>query len=323
MAAASRPENLIGSLHEAAMAGYADLIKQLLDAGENPNRRDENGNTPLMLAAMGGQTKATLALVKGGADALAQNAQGKTALQLACDEATREACRKGEARRAQEEQACKAIEGGQADALKDLLKKGVSVEAKSPDGSLSLLGYALARRQDDCAVLLLQRKAKMDLALPGGKSMLMLAGGGNCPKAIKLMLAQGTNALHQGHNGATALHDAVYTNSREAVEALLPAYASVNYSPDGGGNGTPIEMALHRNHVELVEIFLKAGLKPNDARFKTPLMVQAVQKGSEPMVLSLFRAGADPKAKDAEGKCALDYAQGDMADLLNDAKKTF
>ena len=45
--------------------------------------RDDGGNTPLMRAALDGQTKQVEALLRGGADVNAQNREGRTALMFA------------------------------------------------------------------------------------------------------------------------------------------------------------------------------------------------------------------------------------------------
>ena len=79
------------ALHAAARIGAAATLQALMEAGGNPNRRDEDGNTPLHLAAgtalsnlMVDESIASIrVLLRGGADAGTANARGRTPLHLA------------------------------------------------------------------------------------------------------------------------------------------------------------------------------------------------------------------------------------------------
>ncbi|MCA8927077.1 MAG: ankyrin repeat domain-containing protein [Alphaproteobacteria bacterium] len=55
-------------LHYAAALGKADAIPLLIGAGADPNARDARGVTPLHLAAASGRTGSVKALLLGGAD---------------------------------------------------------------------------------------------------------------------------------------------------------------------------------------------------------------------------------------------------------------
>lgn len=59
------------------------VLRLLLRKGADPSARDDNGWTPLMLAARSSRQAAVEALLDGGADATAQNAAGATAAHLA------------------------------------------------------------------------------------------------------------------------------------------------------------------------------------------------------------------------------------------------
>src|SRR5207302_9165656 len=62
------------NLHEAAGNGNVAAVRKLLAAGNSPDGRDELGNTPLMLAALGASLEAFQALCEAGADLNAKNA---------------------------------------------------------------------------------------------------------------------------------------------------------------------------------------------------------------------------------------------------------
>ena len=71
------------ALHDAAAAGNADAVRALLDFGVDPNVRDANGSTPLLLASWFGRRDAGLALLAAGADTTFRDARGRTALDWA------------------------------------------------------------------------------------------------------------------------------------------------------------------------------------------------------------------------------------------------
>ena len=57
-----------GGLHAAAAKGNAPLIERWVRAGANPNSRDSNRRTPLMVAVYARHTAAAEALIKAGAN---------------------------------------------------------------------------------------------------------------------------------------------------------------------------------------------------------------------------------------------------------------
>jgi hypothetical protein len=75
------------ALHAAVVRGDRALVQQLLQAGADPNARDAQANTPLMLA-----TDAPMVglLVAGGANARAEDAQGRTLVGRIAATASRE-----------------------------------------------------------------------------------------------------------------------------------------------------------------------------------------------------------------------------------------
>ena len=66
-------------------------IKVAGNAESDPNARNENGDTPLHIAAHHGQTEAIAALIAKGADPNARNENGDTPLHIAAREGQTEA----------------------------------------------------------------------------------------------------------------------------------------------------------------------------------------------------------------------------------------
>lgn len=72
-----------GDLLTNAKTGNIDRIQKGLDSGASINKRDHNGNTPLIVATLENQFETMEFLCKKGANINAQNLNGATALILA------------------------------------------------------------------------------------------------------------------------------------------------------------------------------------------------------------------------------------------------
>jgi len=71
-------------LHEAALRGNLQAIREHIAAGSNLNEKDPSGGgSPLITAAAFGQTEVARALIEAGADLNAKNNEGSTALHTA------------------------------------------------------------------------------------------------------------------------------------------------------------------------------------------------------------------------------------------------
>jgi CubicO group peptidase (beta-lactamase class C family) len=71
------------SLHEAALLGDMDAVRQHIEAGSDLNRKDAYGSTPLIVAITFGKTDAARALIEAGSDIKISNNEGLTPLHLA------------------------------------------------------------------------------------------------------------------------------------------------------------------------------------------------------------------------------------------------
>jgi len=102
----SRNEEGLTPIHLAAAAGNADIVLLLLEHGANPSARESHGLTPLHLAAQNGDVKTLHTLLFNGADMSICCNQGKLPLDL-------------------------AIEAGHTQAA-DLLRQGITRRFKTP-----------------------------------------------------------------------------------------------------------------------------------------------------------------------------------------------
>ena len=71
------------ALHDAVLDGDVERVEQLLAAGADPNRADDDGLTPLHFAAQSGSVEAAQLLLDAGAEPNAVNRHGNSSLFVA------------------------------------------------------------------------------------------------------------------------------------------------------------------------------------------------------------------------------------------------
>ncbi|KAI4372907.1 hypothetical protein MLD38_011088 [Melastoma candidum] len=81
--AAFRDRNGLTALHAAAIKGYEEVVRLLVDAGIPIDARDNEGHTPLHLATVRGDTRTVQALVDRRADVNARSKGGVSPLDMA------------------------------------------------------------------------------------------------------------------------------------------------------------------------------------------------------------------------------------------------
>ena len=310
--------NGVFSPHEAVEYGNVEQLQKAVEKQSAfINTADEQGNTPLHLAAVAGKAEAVKVLLAAGADVAAKDASGRTALELATNADVVKALEAAGKVRSLEIQLANDIRSGNEDAVNQALKNGVNPNAMSADNRGTLLCVAASANQAAIVELLIQAGAEANYVNNDKKSVLHLAAVSSGAAVIKALLAAGADPMHPGNNGATALHDAIWSRNTAAVEALIPAYKEENFNPDGGRNGYPVGMAIMGKRADYLQMFLNAGMKVNDYRFrKFPLLHMAVRARSPFMVKTLLDAGANRNAVDESGKKAVEYAEGECATLL-------
>lgn len=304
--------NGVFSPHEAAATGDMNLLREAQVEKHTVNMPDELGKTPLDIAAENGHASAVAHLLSVGASATEQTER------LAATPAVRELIAGAMQKRRLELQLCEAVASGNLPEARKLLALGVSANAMSHDHQMSVLMQAVAVSRVWMVRVLLENGADPNYVNVQSKSVLHVAAAQSTPEIVSCLLAAGADPMMQGNNGATPLHDAVWQRRTDLVKALLPAYKVLNYNPDGGRNGTPLEMAIYGGSQSIVQAFISAGTDLRGACFaKRPPLVAAVKSGKTEIVRTLYQAGADPDARDSSGKSARDYAAAKMPHIFD------
>lgn len=299
-------------IHAAVVRGDADVVATFIFSGVDPDLRDEDGLTPLQLAAYSGHVGVARVLLKAGADVNAPRKSGDTALHI-------------------------AAERGHRELLEALIAAGADVNAISTldHWAPTPLALAVGNRRADCVQALLEAGADLDAAEGGGARLLFSAGAWRSPEIAQMLVDHGAeHTLHSAagigdtvalrrlldagadpdaldeYNRMAPLHWAAQTGQAESI-ALLVAAGADTEARSGGTDVTPLHEAVFRNHPDAARVLLEGGADANSRMgggwrlvgsgshlysYYRPLHIAAYQ-GRPEMVRLLLEHGADPNGR--------------------------
>lgn len=259
-------------LHNAALqTNNPTIIVLLLEAGANPNARDDTGAIPLLHAASNGNPMVTSHLLAAGADPNAQSNSGYAPLHLA-----------------------QLNDNPRVTLL--LLGAGADPVALSNDGWTPFHSAVFYDRSVSAFL-----EAGVDVGLTSLQLSVLEADS----RALDSLLANGADPNDTDDFGWTALHYAVSIGERPMTSGFLAAGVDPNARSDNGL--TALHLAADPTVVEL----LAAAGADVDARNdleRTPLHQAALFR--EALVIqALIDAGADRQLRDTNGDRPIDLAQ--------------
>ena len=290
-------------------------VEDALEAGADPNARNEFGSTPLHFT-WGEDTdpEITRALIEGGADVNAVNDDGETPLHEAAwgsdNPIIVELLLDGGADTEIKDNRGntplhRAAAHGEIEIIELLLDRGADINASNDSGETPLY-QALTTRQTfiedglGVARLLLERGAD-----PGGRTLWRFATPGiivdgeqdmGDPEIVALLLEYGADPTGTNSGGVTLLHTVA---SLEIARLLVDAGADVN-AADNPADWTPLHAVVGSGDRELIELYLDSGadIEAQDSNGQTPLKTAILAQNLNLDVIEfLLDRGADPFAE--------------------------
>jgi ankyrin repeat protein len=199
-------------LLRAAKAGDSAQVQKLLGQGADPNTRDKDRTTPLILMASLGLTDGVEALLEKGAYVNAQDKTGWTALMAAARK-------------------------GHSDTVRALLGKGAFVNAKDSNGWTALMSAAASPRPETVEALL-EKGADVNAQDKTGWTALMGAADSGQAESVRALLGKGADRNARNSDGNTPLSVATSHHYSEVVALLehpsASAPASASKKPTAG-----------------------------------------------------------------------------------------
>ena len=321
----ARDEYGYTALHAAAQANSPRLIGALLAAGAAVDAVDNEGNTPLLLAA--GSTwqfvrpplrssyspAAIAALATAGADVEARDQAGFTAmhraslagataaiaalLEAGADPRARDSGERTPLQVAFDES---ASEGSDTAAIVALAEAEKDLEGSDQNDFAAVLALAFGN-----PATLVEVRVDPNARDSRGRTALHWAARFDHSAALAALAEAGVDLNASDDFGRTALHWAVQERHTAMIEALVEAGADLDVR---AYRGTPLHWAVIQGDTATVAFLAAAGADLEVRHSgRTPLQL-AAYRGEPAVIAALAVAGANLEARDRLGRSALQLA---------------
>ncbi len=298
---------------DAAERGLNEPILFLQAAGFPIDMKGEDHQTALMKASAKGNAKAVKLLLSLGADPLARNQNGQTAVSLVSNEAVRKIfATYAKLQSAKHQQslrgvAQKIISGettvtGQEPAGQTIKEFNAAISQQpivSQEVAKKMLFSATTNNRPDLVAAVINSKIHPDLDVKDSNddnnTALMKAAINGYVDIADPLLKAGANANEKNKFGYTALSFAAKVGHARMVQNLIQAHADLNAVAQDGT--TPLMLAIisGNGYPEIVRLLLNAGAHPNSRNSitKRTVLMEAAARNNMPVVQQLVAAGAD------------------------------
>jgi len=194
-----------------------------------------------------------------------------------------------------------AVQSGDLEKLRNLMRDDPSLAASSDSNGVSALIHAFYRRRSGVTDLLLNAKLELDI--------FEATASGNAER-VSQILQQDPAAKSWSADGFTALHFAAFFNRPEIARDLIRHGADVAAVSKNPMKVAPLHSAAAAHSGEIVRLLVENGAPP-DVRQEGgwAALHEAAQIGEKEMVKALLEYGADPQVRSDNGKTPAEMAQ--------------
>ena len=219
----------------AVATRHRPLIELCFAAQLNMNAPDEDGRTPLLLAALNGDWETARKLMNAGAGVDAADSAGTTPLMAAAMH-------------------------GNLEILRALAERKAGADAADKQGRAAL-HYAIAAAKPDAIDFLLPLTANPAATCADGNNALGLAFETQNPKILQAVLDRAPSTLEWNTSTRLALSAALGAGDRDRIRILLGKHPA---PPTPEGHAAPLlAYAISMGQTPLFDMLLACGADPN------------------------------------------------------------
>ena len=245
-------------------------VKFLLEAGSYPNIANNNGDTSLHAAVLGGcRRKIIRTILDHGGDVNITNKQKQTVLLLACK--TRN-----------------------LDIITVILKDGADPNIADDDGDTCLHNAVKIGCSKEVLQAIIERSTDVNISNKNNQTTLLLACKMRNTEATNVLLNAGANPNFVDIYGNTCLHHALRVHSnKETLQALI--YHGVDVNVTNKSNQTALLLASKMKNTEAINELLNVGANTNsvDTSGDTCLLYAVRDKCNIETLQAIINHGAD------------------------------
>ncbi|CAL1299956.1 unnamed protein product [Larinioides sclopetarius] len=271
-------------LHEAVYFGHVSIAKKLLDKVKRDeiNVRNENLETPLLIAAKRDHCEIAQLLLSKGANTEMSSKYGKLPLLL-------------------------AIEKGSSKMVDILLKSGADYLKKDAEGKTPI-ELAIETKHSNIVALLLQNHDIYNIKGKKESSLLHMAASSGSLEIVETLIDTHADINCKDSSGAKPIHMAAKEGYRDILEYFLNL--GIGLDEKGENDWTLLHYAADGNHSDICKFLSEKGADVNaiDADGSTPLHV-AAELGNLETLNTLLEIGAFYDARDKNNKTPLEVTE--------------
>ncbi|XP_067653717.1 ankyrin repeat, PH and SEC7 domain containing protein secG-like [Haliotis asinina] len=280
------PSEADGNIYSAIQKGDLERVKQILAAGHvDINMRSTRfSRTPVMVAALRGQSDVVKLLMDRGANMSLVDKFGNNVLHHACT-------------------------GGDLETVKLILSQNMMYINSRGNESRTPLMEAAFWGESDVVKLLVDRGANMSLVDKFGNNVIHHACIGGDLETVKLILSQNVMYINsRGNESRTPLMEAAWRGQSNVVKLLVDRGANLSLVDEYSYN--VLHFACMGGDLETVQLILSQNVTDINIRgngSRTPLM-EAAFWGESDVVKLLMDRGANMSLVDKFGNNVLHHA---------------